>query len=744
MSIQEQISPEAENILQKAFALASERNMRYCTTEHVLLALLSYPPIESVFIYLQADANVMIFDVEDFLESNIEKKSLDSEDPTLITFDNLLRIAIMQASMSQRKKAEPRDLLVAMFKDISCQAKFILESHDISYEGVTEAIVKLGLDKNKATGSSLEKDYLTNLNEKAISGKIDGLIGRDDEIDRIIQILCRRRKNNPILVGDPGVGKTAIAEGLALKIVNKQVPTKLHDAVVLSLDIGSLMAGTKFRGDLEGRMKDLIKLLKETPNSILFIDEIHTIIGSGSSGDSTLDVSNILKPMLSNGEIKCIGSTTSKEYNNVFEKDSALSRRFQKVDIIEPSIEDTIKILAGLKSVLESHHQVTYEPGAIEAATELSAKHINDRFLPDKAIDILDEAGSRVHLDGKTKVTVKIIEKTLSKIARIPEKSVSAEQKNKLEGLYSSLKLKIFGQDSALETVVSSIEMSSSGLSSGEKPIGSFLFCGPTGVGKTELCKQLSQFMGVPLIRFDMSEYMEKHTVSKLIGAPPGYVGYEQNGLLTDAVRRNPHSIILLDEIEKAHHDVWDLLLQIMDHGSLTDNNGKVANFKHSIIVMTSNVGATDLSKRSIGFAEGRSNDFKPTAAIESTFSPEFRNRLDAVVYFNRLSKHNINDVLNKNLKELDGQLLNKNVFIKYSADAKQWLIDNGYDPKMGARPMARLIQDKIKKPLSSEILYGKLQFGGEVLVSLDNKSLKFEYTSKTKQKEKNKETTKA
>ena len=735
------LSKKTENILNEAIAIAASKNQIYCTTEHVLISLLKDNYIKHIIKQFSETDNLsskISIEVDDYLNDSVEAAAnMDPTKTPKLTFQNLIQSAMTEVKLLNRKLVEPIDLFVAIFKE-DTWAKFVLEKHDIYLEAVQDIVVNSS--KGEDDEDSKEKDYLTNLNDKAAAGKIDGLIGRDHEIERIIQILCRRRKNNPILVGDPGVGKTAIAEGLALKIIKGQVPSKLQSAIVFSLDMSLVMAGTKYRGDFEAKMKDLIKILKDTPNSILFIDEIHTIIGSGSTSGSSLDTANILKPLLTTGEIKCMGSTTFKEYNNIFEKDAALARRFQKVDITEPTIEDTIKILEGLKPALEKHHQVAYTKGAIRAATVLAVKHITDRFLPDKAIDILDEAGSMVHLKGGSLVNIPIIEKTISKIARIPESSVSTEEKNKLEGLMSSLKSKIYGQDEALATVVSAIELSSSGLRSAEKPVGSFLFCGPTGVGKTEVCKQLSLFLGIPLIRFDMSEYMEKHSVSKLIGAPPGYVGYDQNGLLTDAVRRNPHSIVLLDEIEKAHPDVWNVLLQVMDHGSLTDNNGKIANFKHSIIVMTSNAGAADLSKRSIGFSGDNSKVAnRPTAAVENTFSPEFRNRLDAIVYFNQLSIDNISEVLNKNLQELDVQLSLKNVKIKYSNEVKNWFIKNGYDPKMGARPMARLVQDKIKKTLSAELLYGKLKTGGDVSVTLERDLLKFEYNSnkpKTKIKE--------
>jgi ATP-dependent Clp protease ATP-binding subunit ClpA len=668
-------TPEAEAIRNRATQIVQEFNHRYFTSEHMLLALLEDRQIRSIIGVLEKDPHQISSELKVIIEKQVEKLNPDIGQKPSVACEKLITLAVNHARRAGRPLASHLDLFVALFFLEESWSKYVLSKHGVSLESVVDIIEN---SKEPAISTANEEpqskdvDFLVDLNQKAIAGKIDPIIGREDELERIAQILCRRRKNNPILIGDPGVGKTALAEGLALKILHDDVPTNLKEFTVYSLDVGSLLAGTKFRGDFEERMKKVFKILKDNPKSILFIDEIHTIIGSGATSNNTLDIANILKPMLSSGELKCIGSTTRKEYNNIFEKDAALSRRFQKVDIAEPSIEDTLNILKSLKKPLEEHHQVSYSEESLRAATELSAKHINDRCLPDKAIDVLDEAGAAIHSQKGTEVTVAMIEKIISQMAKIPEKTVSADSTTKLKGLYKYLKSKIFGQEEALATIISSIELSSSGLRSEEKPIGNFLFCGPTGVGKTELCKQLSSYLGIPLIRFDMSEYMEKHSVSKLIGAPPGYVGYDQNGLLTEAVKKNPHSIVLLDEVEKAHPDILNLMLQVMDHGSLTDSNGRVTSFKHTIVVMTSNVGASDMSKRSLGFADNSGkNQNKPTSAVETTFSPEFRNRLDSVVYFNALSKENIADVLSKNLNELNTLLLQKKVTIHYSPEVK-------------------------------------------------------------------------
>jgi ATP-dependent Clp protease ATP-binding subunit ClpA len=611
-------------------------------------------------------------------------------------------------------------------------------------------------------GDDALSQYTVNLNERARIGKIDPLVGRQNELERMIQTLCRRRKNNPLLVGEAGVGKTALAEGLALRIVEGNVPDLLENAIVYALDLGSLLAGAKFRGDFEQRLKKVIHSIERKRDKgflpILLIDEIHTIVGAGSVSGGALDAANLLKPVLSQGELRCIGSTTYAEYRSVFEKDHALARRFQKIDVPEPSQEEAIQILNGLKPKFEEHHGVKYTPESIRSAVELSSKHLTDRFLPDKAIDVIDEAGAKARLKiagGSAQASVasisskksgiepaaqkptldsEAIEEVIAQIARIPARSVSVSQKTRLKNLERDLKLTIFGQDHAVDALVTSIRLARSGLRTGERPVGCFLFCGPTGVGKTELSKQLAHCMGVPFLRFDMSEYSEKHTVSRLIGAPPGYVGFEQAGLLTDAVIKNPHSIILLDEIEKAHGDIWNILLQVMDHGTLTDNNGRKADFRNSIIILTSNVGSRELEKRSLGLVPPDAKEAKGAAAqkaVEQTFSPEFRNRLDAIVYFNPLDIMTVGQVVGKQIVELESQLLAKGVDVHLEPDAREWLARKGYDKQMGARPLARLIQDKIKKPLAEEILFGKLENGGDVTIIIKNDDIAFEIKSK-------------
>ncbi len=606
-------------------------------------------------------------------------------------------------------------------------------------------------------GDDALSQYTVNLNERARIGKIDPLVGRQNELERMIQTLCRRRKNNPLLVGEAGVGKTALAEGLALRVVEGNVPDLLENAIVYALDLGALLAGAKFRGDFEQRLKKVIHSIERKRDKgflpILLIDEIHTIVGAGSVSGGALDAANLLKPVLSQGELRCIGSTTYSEYRSVFEKDHALARRFQKIDVPEPSQDEAIQILNGLKPKFEEHHGVKYTPESIRSAVELSSKHLTDRFLPDKAIDVIDEAGAKARLKiaaigsanapkkpphepaaAKPTLDAEAIEEVVAQIARIPARSVSVSQKTRLKNLERDLKLTIFGQDHGVDALVTSIRLARSGLRTGERPVGCFLFCGPTGVGKTELSKQLAHCMGVPFLRFDMSEYSEKHTVSRLIGAPPGYVGFEQAGLLTDAVIKNPHSVILLDEIEKAHGDIWNILLQVMDHGTLTDNNGRKADFRSSIIILTSNVGSRDLEKRGLGLVPPDAKDAKGSAAqkaVEQTFSPEFRNRLDAIVYFNPLDIMTVGQVVGKQIVELEAQLLAKGVDVHLEADAREWLARKGYDKQMGARPLARLIQDKIKKPLAEEILFGKLENGGDVKIFIRNDEIVFEFKAR-------------
>jgi len=569
--------------------------------------------------------------------------------------------------------------------------------------------------------SSLEQ-YATNLNELAIQGKIDPLIGRELEVERTVQILCRRRKNNPLYVGEAGVGKTALAEGLARMITEERVPEVLRDSTIYALDMGTLIAGTKYRGDFEKRLKGVIAEISEDPGAILFIDEIHTVIGAGAASGGVMDASNLIKPVLANGEIRCIGSTTYSEYRGIFEKDHALARRFQKIDVPEPSIEETVAILNGLKSRFEEHHGIRYDTAALEAAVELSARHINDRHLPDKAIDVMDEAGANLRLQPVAErgelVTVEMVENIVAKMARIPAKSVSASDRDALRTLERDLKLTIFGQDRAIEALSSAIKMSRSGLREEEKPIGAFLFAGPTGVGKTEVTRQLAMLMGVELIRFDMSEYMERHTVSRLIGAPPGYVGFDQGGLLTEAVSKNPHAVVLLDEIEKAHPEVFNLLLQVMDHGTLTDNNGRKADFRNIILVMTTNAGAGEMSRASIGFTQ-QDHSSDGMAIINKSFSPEFRNRLDTIIQFASLDIDSIKRVVDKLVVELEAKLGNNDVTLELDDEAREWIAERGYDPKMGARPMARVIQEQIKRPLAEELLFGSLADGGHVKITV-------------------------
>ena len=656
---------------------------------------------------------------------------------------------MIHAQSAEKKEINGGNLLIAMFREPDSYAVYLLQEQGITRfdlvnyisHGISKIATGEEWPQSEEEQSEEEKPdrrvkpleaFAVNLVAKAQQGNIDPLIGRDDEIERTIHVLCRRRKNNPIYVGDPGVGKTALAEGLALKIHNGEVPDVLKDAVIYALDMGALLAGTKFRGDFEARLKGVLAGLKKRPNSILFIDEIHTIVGAGATSGGSMDASNILKPALASGELKCIGSTTYHDYKSYFERDRALARRFQKIEISEPSQEEAYQILEGLKPHYEKHHGVHYSAAAIRAAVQLSAKHINDRKLPDKAIDVIDEIGAAVKIQppDKRKKTIgaKDIEKIVAKIAKIPPRSVSTSDKEQLQNLDRDLKLTVFGQDMAIDTLTSTIRLSRSGLGHPEKPIGCFLFSGPTGVGKTELAKQLAHIMGIEFIRFDMSEYMEKHTVSRLIGAPPGYVGFDQGGLLTDAINRNPYAVLLLDEIEKAHPDLFNILLQVMDHAALTDNNGKKADFRNIILIMTTNAGAREMSGTPLGFG-ARSNAGKGKEAIEKMFSPEFRNRLDAMINFNSLSMEIIERVVDKFIIELDHQLNEKKVFLQLTIKARRWLAERGYDPSFGARPMARLIQNEIKRVLADEILFGRLQNGGKVEVDENEGKLAFTYS---------------
>ena len=718
------------------------------TVEHLLLALLDDASASSVLKACGADLSALRADLNEFITSTVptipDTKLQQDTQPTH-GFQRVLQRAVFQVNSANHSEVLGANVIVAIFSEQESQAVYFLRLQDVARIDVVNYIahgiskVNDGSDEsggsipkadNKTQSSKPEQKtslemYATNLNEKAEKGEIDPLIGRDFEVERISQILIRRRKNNPLLVGEAGVGKTAIVEGIAKLIYEKKAPLPIAESVVYALDMGALVAGTKYRGDFEKRLKALIVDLKKKKNAILFIDEIHTIIGAGSASGSVMDAANLLKPLLSSGQIRCVGSTTFQEFRGIFERDHALARRFQKVDVLEPSVDETYEILKGLKSKFEDHHKLKYTAKALKGAAVLSDKHITDRFLPDKAIDILDEAGASQRLlpDYKKKKTVGIadIESIVAKIARIPEKSVSASDKTQLADLASNLKMVVFCQYKAIDSLSTSIKLARAGLREGTKPIGSFLFAGPTGVGKTEVCKQLSRILGVELVRFDMSEYMERHTVSRLIGAPPGYVGFDQGGLLTDAVTKNPHSVVLLDEIEKAHPDVYNLLLQVMDHGTLTDNNGRKADFRNVILIMTTNAGAEAMSRASIGFSM-QDHQSDGMEAIKKMFAPEFRNRLDDIVQFGELSIEVIKTVVDKFLVQLQSQLDEKKVFLEVDEKARLWLAQNGYDPKMGARPMERVIQEKVKKPLAEEVLFGNLsKSGGTVKVTVDD-----------------------
>ena len=747
------ISRKSEEVLARAGRHAIDNGHEYCTLEHVFWALLEDAVVRDTIEVCGGDPDEIQDELESYLDKNVPKADagVDKEEMTPVVtvgVQNLLQRALFHVQSSGKDEVQPKDLFVAIFQAKDSQALYLLASHGIDRLDVLEYLSHGSLrddhvpvptgksDSEDENGSKKEasalETYASSLNELAKQGKIDPLIGRATEVERMVQTLCRRRKNNPLLVGEAGVGKTALAEGLALRIVHNEVPDLLANAEVFALDMGTLLAGARFRGDFEQRLKkvlsELLKKKERGGNPILFIDEIHTVIGAGAVSGGVLDAANILKPFLSRGEIRCIGSTTYTEFRNVFEKDHALARRFQKIDVAEPSSDEAIQILRGLKPKFESHHGVKFTEDAIRAAVELSAKHLTERFLPDKAIDLIDEAGAKARLARKDTVDAAAIEQVVAQIARIPERSVSTNQKERLRTLDRDLKLAIFGQDHAIEALVTAIRLARSGLRSGEKPVGSFLFCGPTGVGKTELSKQLAHSMGVPFQRFDMSEYMEKHTVSRLIGAPPGYVGFEQAGALTEAVRKHPHCVILLDEIEKAHPDVWNILLQVMDHGTLTDNYGRKSDFRNVMLIMTSNVGAREMERRPMGMTTDQSPSQTAQKEVERAFSPEFRNRIDATIFFNPLSQVTIAQVVGKQLMELEAQLLAKSVEIDLTPEVREWLATKGYDRVMGARPMARLIQEKIRKPLAEEILFGKLENGGLVRVRLEGDELKFEF----------------
>jgi ATP-dependent Clp protease ATP-binding subunit ClpA len=745
------ISKELEGTLNGALKEAKRRRHEYVSLEHLLYALLQDKDASGALVSCGGDIARLRKSLEEFFDTHVETlpPRVEQEPQQTIGFHRVLQRAVIHAQSAEKKEINGGNLLIAMFREPDSYAVYLLEEQGINrfdvVNFVSHGISKIGADEESTQSEEDHGEeersgrrakpldaYTVNLVEKARQGNIDPLIGRQDEIERTIHVLCRRRKNNPIYVGDPGVGKTAIAEGLALKISRGEVPDALKTAVIYSLDMGAVLAGTKFRGDFEARLKGVLAGLKKQANAILFIDEIHTIVGAGATSGGSMDASNILKPALASGELKCIGSTTYHDYKSYFERDRALARRFQKIEIPEPSSDEAYKILQGLKSHYEQHHGVHYSTAALQAAVTLSAKHINDRRLPDKAIDVIDEVGASVKIlpPEKRKKTIgpKDIEKIVAKIAKIPPRSVSVSDKEQLQNLERDLKLTVFGQDAAIGMLAATIKLSRSGLGHPEKPIGSFLFSGPTGVGKTEVAKQLAHIMGIEFIRFDMSEYMEKHTVSRLIGAPPGYVGFDQGGLLTDAINRNPYAVLLLDEIEKAHPDLFNILLQVMDHAALTDNNGKKADFRNIILIMTTNAGAREMSGAPLGFG-AQSTAGKGKEAIEKMFSPEFRNRLDAMIVFNSLSMDIIERVVDKFILELDRQLNEKKVFLQLTVKARRWLAVRGYDPTFGARPMARLIQNEIKRVLADEILFGRLQNGGNVEIDENDDELTFAYS---------------
>ncbi|MDO9052273.1 MAG: ATP-dependent Clp protease ATP-binding subunit ClpA [Methylotenera sp.] len=735
------IAQELEVSLHMAFMDARQKRHELITVEHLLLAMIDNPTAAEVLRACGAKLEILRTELNQYIEEHTPTViGLDDVDtqPTL-GFQRVIQRAMLHVQSSGKKEVTGANVLVAIFGEKDSHAVFFLHQQGITrldiVNFISHGVSKVGetakpegpeqeADAESAPAGALE-NFTLNLNTQVAAGKIDPLIGRSAELERVVQTLCRRRKNNPLLVGEAGVGKTAIAEGLARRIVEKNIPDVLANAVVYSLDMGALLAGTKYRGDFEQRLKAVMKQLAEKPDAILFIDEIHTLIGAGSASGGTLDASNLLKPALSNGSLKCIGATTYQEYRGVFEKDHALSRRFQKVDVVEPSVAETIEILKGLKSRFEEHHGVKYTTSALTTAAELSAKYINDRHLPDKAIDVIDEAGAaqRILPKSKQKKTIgnKEIEDIIAKIARIPPKNISNDDRSALKTLERDLKAVVFGQDKAIEALTSAVKMARSGLGQGNKPIGNFLFSGPTGVGKTEVAKQLAYIMGIELIRFDMSEYMERHAVSRLIGAPPGYVGFEQGGLMTEAITKHPYCVLLLDEIEKAHPDIFNILLQVMDHGTLTDNNGRKADFRNVTIIMTTNAGAESLSKSSMGFTTTKQTGDEQ-ADIKRLFSPEFRNRLDATVSFTALSQDIIIRVVDKFLIQLEDQLHEKKVEATFSDALKAYLGKKGFDPLMGARPMARLIQDTIRKALADELLFGRLTNGGSVHVDIDDK----------------------
>ncbi len=741
-------SKDLEQTISNSYQDARRNRHEFMTVEHLLLALLDNPSAIACLRACGADLKKLGEALRQVIRDTVPVMAEDDERDTQPTlgFQRVLQRAVLSVQSSGKKEVTGQNVLVAIFGEKDSHAVYELQRQDITRLDVVN-FISHGIRKvpeeqpEQQNEEKAEQDsdgekqsaltaYATNLNEAAKQGKIDPLIGRADEVERTIQVLCRRRKNNPLFVGEAGVGKTAIAEGLAKRIIDAEVPDILRDAVIYALDLGALVAGTKYRGDFEKRLKAVIAELKKQPKAVLFIDEIHTIIGAGSASGGTMDASNLIKPLLGSGEMRCIGSTTFQEYRGIFEKDRALSRRFQKIDIVEPSVADAIEILRGLKTRFEEHHAVEYAPEALKAAVELAVKHIHDRFLPDKAIDVIDEAGARQRLlpeaTRKKVIDTAEVEYIIAKMARIPPKHVSANDKSVLKNLERDLKMVVFGQDTAIEALASAIKMSRSGLGDPNKPIGSFLFAGPTGVGKTEVTRQLAMVLGIELIRFDMSEYMEAHTVSRLIGAPPGYVGFDQGGLLTEAVTKHPHCVLLLDEIEKAHPDVFNLLLQVMDRGVLTDTNGRECNLRNVVLVMTTNAGAQVASRRSMGFVDiSKASD--AMEAIRKLFSPEFRNRLDAIIQFGALDQLTILRVVEKFLMQLEHQLQERNVQMSVDEAARNWLGERGFDPQMGARPMARVIQDQVKRRLADELLFGKLVDGGRVLIGVKDDDLHVE-----------------
>ena len=733
------LSKDLESTLNEAFREAKRKRHEFMTVEHLLLSLLDNSVAIEVLRKVGCDIDRLRAELVEYIDSTtplIPAGDKGRDTQTTLGFQRVLQRAVFHVQSSGRKEVTGGNVLVAIFSEQESQSVYLLKQQNINRIDVVNYIAH-GISKvpgeepaTEGAGSSREaageggqesalETFTTNLNEQAKAGRIDPLVGREDELERVVQVLCRRRKNNPLLVGESGVGKTAIAEGLAKRIVDRQVPEVVAESTIYTLDLGALLAGTKYRGDFEKRFKMVLAELKKAEGAILFIDEVHTIIGAGAASGGVMDASNLLKPLLTSGLIRCMGSTTYQEFRGIFDKDRALSRRFQKIDIVEPDIDDTYRILKGLKSRFEDHYQLRFTDKALRSASELAAKYITDRYMPDKAIDVIDEAGAAQQLlpakRRKKSIGAGDVERVVAKIARIPSNQVSSSDKEALKDLDGKLKLVVFGQDEAIDQLASSIKLSRAGLKAGEKPVGSFLFAGPTGVGKTEVCRQLAIIMGVELLRYDMSEYMERHTVSRLIGAPPGYIGFDQGGLLTEAVTKHPHSVVLLDEIEKAHPEVFNLLLQVMDHGTLTDNNGRKADFRNVVLIMTTNAGAKDMARPSIGFSE-QDHSSDGMEAIRKMFAPEFRNRLDAIVQFNSLPMDVVKSIVDKFLTELQAQLDNKRVTLEVDEDARDWLAREGFDDKMGARPMQRLIQEKIKRELAEEVLFGPLSKGGGVV----------------------------